>query len=321
MKNIFFNSLENRPRAWLRLISFFLISGIILGGIILIIVSGIPLFNYGVLPDEVINALHNLMIVSIIAALVFGLAYIISSKWLDRRKLTDIGFRFSSRWWGDFAFGIALGAILLSLVFGVELWAGWISIEGFFRSSIKTLSFTSGLLQYVVAFICVGIYEEIITRGYLMRNLAEGLRGKYLSPRNALLAAYVLSSIVFGLLHFLNAHSTAFSTLCLVGTGLLLGLGYLFTGELAIPIGLHTSWDFFEGVVYGFPVSGIDVNASIVAIKQSRVDIITGGAFGPEAGIVGFAAIIVGALLLLLYIYLTRGKIKVKDDLAIYLPP
>jgi hypothetical protein len=74
----------------------------------------------------------------------------------------------------------------------------------------------------------------------------------------------------------------------------LLGLGYVLTGELVLPIGVHVAWNFFEGNLYGFPISGS--MTSILAINQHGPDTVTGGAFGPEGGLLGVGAILLGIL-------------------------
>jgi hypothetical protein len=76
-------------------------------------------------------------------------------------------------------------------------------------------------------------------------------------------------------------------------SGLFLAYGYLRTEQLWLPIGLHLGWNFFEGIVFGFPVSG---NYTYQLVRQTTTgpELITGGAFGPEAGLILLPALLLG---------------------------
>ena len=112
-----------------------------------------------------------------------------------------------------------------------------------------------------------------------------------------------------------------FSTFNIFAVGVLVfGLAYLLTGELAIPIGFHIAWNFFQGNVYGFPVSGNNFRTAVfVAVEQGGPDLWTGGACGPEAGLLGLGAIVVGAALIVGWVRLRRGVVALESSVA--LPP
>jgi hypothetical protein len=86
--------------------------------------------------------------------------------------------------------------------------------------------------------------------------------------------------------------------------GIFLGYGYVRTRQLWLPIGLHLGWNFCEGVVFGFPVSGLDIYA-LTRIEVTGPELWTGGAFGPEAGLIILPALIVGAGLIY---WVTRNR-------------
>lgn len=247
------------------------------------------------------------------------LTFLLAGWILDRRKFMNFGFHFSRLWWLDLGFGLALGAILMMLIFVIELAAGWITIAGTFRAIGN--SFLSSWLAALLGFISVGIYEEMLFRGYQLRNLVEGLNWKIWGSRSALWIGYILSSSIFGFAHATNPNATWVSTLNLVLAGLFLGLGFVLTGELAIPIGLHITWNFFQGNVFGFPVSGSRSGTSLITIQQGGPNLFTGGAFGPEAGLVGIFAILVGSILTVLYVRKTRGEVRMRTELAEYQKP
>ena len=169
----------------------------------------------------------------------------------------------------------------------------------------------------MVLFLCVGIYEELLSRGYQLKNMAEGLNYPGIGPRGAILLAWILSSSVFGLAHLANPGSTLVSTVNIAFAGLLLGVGYVLTGSLAIPIGLHITWNFFQGNVFGFPVSGMDdIGATFFEISQGGPTSITGGAFGPEAGLVDIISSVVGSFLIVLWVRFRSGKATLETSIA-----
>jgi uncharacterized protein len=312
--DLIFNPAENRPRAFFRLI----LAGMLV--FILIALSQIvPLLLILVLgPDRsnpILSGLNPLLMV-----LVFYSWLLICGKWIDRRRFSDFGFHFNRRWWMDFAFGLSLGAFLMVFIFLTELASGWVSITATFENIHLGQPFGIGLLLAFLNFVQVGITEEIFSRGYLLRTLAEGFHFPRISARNALIGAYLLSSCIFAVLHIFNPNASLPSTISLVAAGLFLGLGFVLTGELAIPIGLHIAWNFFQGNVFGFPVSGTGHDVSIFTINQSGPSLITGGAFGPEAGLIGIAAILIGCILTFFWLRRQGHSTDLQTRLAEFTP-
>jgi uncharacterized protein len=251
-----------------------------------------------------------------------GLAAVLLTVWLagrflDRRPFRDFGFRLGGGWWLDLVFGMVLGAFLMTGVFLFGRAMGWFAVTGAFEPAAPGVPFVIGLAVPVLFFAAVGIGEETLYRGYQLHNAAEGLNHPLLGPRGAVLAAWVVSSVSFGIPHADNPNATLVSTANIVLAGLMLGLGYVLTGDLAIPIGLHTTWNLFQGNVYGFPVSGIQPpGASLLTTGEAGPDLWTGGAFGPEAGLLGLAAILLGGVLVALWVRARRGSVRVETSLA-----
>jgi hypothetical protein len=232
------------------------------------------------------------VVVTVGSGVVSTVAIVLVGRFVDRRRLVDFGFGFDRDWWLDCGFGFGLGAALMTAVFVVELALGWVVVTGTFRPSG---AFAPAFLSILVLFLVVGVQEELLARGYLLTNLGEGLRG-WLGERGATTVAVLLSSAVFGALHLGNPNATLVSTLSISLAGVMLAVGYVLTDELAIPIGLHISWNLFQGGVYGFPVSGLGIDVAVIAVSQRGPSLWTGGAFGPEAGLLGVAAILLGTL-------------------------
>ena len=324
--NLFVNAQESRPRAgWRIILQMLLFAAILIGGQV---IMGIGLGVFAAMSGEnvadpaFVVALESNPLVrvftGVLSMIAIAVSYLVAARWLDRRPLRDFGFHFNKNWWLDFGFGLFLGAILMVFIFVVELAAGWVTITGTMTSLRPGVDFWSGIIAWVFVFLFVGIYEEMLSRGYQLRNLAEGLNFKPLNPRLALLLAYLLSSSFFGFLHAGNPNATLVSTLNLIVAGLFLGFGYVLTGELAIPIGLHITWNFFQGNVFGFPVSGGGTPATFIAIQQGGPDLWTGGAFGPEAGLIGLIAIAIGFALTTAWVKVRHGKVALRRELAVY---
>lgn len=318
----FWNAEEKRLRAFWRL----LLQLVLLLALLFTFTGSVSLVTYLIssllgglanplnrLPIAVIQSILGLAACSAILLSVF-----LAGRWFDRRPFFDFGFHFNLAWCKDFCFGLFLGAFLMTAIYLVELAAGWAVPIDRWVSLDTGSSITTGLFQSALFFIFVGVYEETFARGYLLRNLAEGLKLPFFSTRTALVLAWILSSAVFSLLHIFNPGASIISTLNLILAGLFLGFGYLLTGELAIPIGLHITWNFFQGNVFGFPVSGTDSPATIIAIQQKGPEIITGGSFGPEAGLVGIAAMLTGSLMIYFWVQKRYGKAQLQECLALY---
>jgi len=176
----------------------------------------------------------------------------LAGRWIDRRKFREFGFAFSKVWWLEFAFGLALGALLMGVIFLFGWLTGNIRVTGFFEPFSQNSTFISGILRAIIFFLFVGVYEEVLSRGYHLINLAEGLNLPIIGKRWALIIAWVVSSIVFGLLHFGNPNATWISTLNISLAGVFLGLGMVLTGRLAIPIGCISPGTCFKVMYLGF---------------------------------------------------------------------
>ncbi|MBI4317424.1 MAG: CPBP family intramembrane metalloprotease [Chloroflexi bacterium] len=224
-----------------------------------------------------------------VAALLFYLVLVLLGtlafrRLLDGRSFTSLGFHRARGWLADTLFGLVLGLALMSLITAAEWGMGWLQIRGFVwetrPAAVVWLSLGYSLWQFVV----VAINEETMSRGYILQNLEEDWGVK---------VAVVSSSVVFGLLHSANPNVSALALFNLFVAGLLFAYGYTATRQLWLPIALHFSWNFFQGPVFGFPVSG-GAGQGLLVTSVNGPDLITGGAFGPEGGLIGLGAMVVG---------------------------
>jgi len=240
---------------------------------------------------------------------------LVGNCWLDRRAFSELGLGLGKQWCQEFGFGLLLGLVLIGVAFEFLRLCGWVQVVAFFRyPTSEYMSFEAALLEPLALFFCVGVFEEVLVRGYILRNLAEGFA--FLPARWAVGLAWLLSSLIFGIAHIFNPHASIVSTLTLVLAGLFLGLGYVLTGRLGLPIGLHIAWNFAQGDVFGFPVSGLRMNATLLATQTTGPTWATGGAFGPEAGVAGLVALTLGIVTILGYEWKRSGRVALLSALA-----
>jgi membrane protease YdiL (CAAX protease family) len=191
------------------------------------------------------------------------------------------------------AAGFAFGAVLMSLVIGTLAAAGWYRFAG------PGSGGAGRFLLCVLLFLFVAVSEEVVFRGIVFRTL-EGWIGTY--------GAVAVSALVFGAVHQANPNGSALAALFItLEAGILLAAAYRLTGSLWWPIGIHWAWNLFQGPVYGAPVSGIDL-PTLIKARMTGPTLWTGGAFGPEAGLVA-VLLATAAGLALLYIAARRGRI------------
>ncbi len=243
-----------------------------------------------------------LLALSIIVALpAVTLSVWIARRALDRRSFSSLGIEWGALTLRDLLIGFLIPAPLFALVFLAQWGLGWLKIEGWGWADGSLGLTVLWVVLGLAAFIAVGFYEELLFRGYYLQNLRDG---------TSVALALFLSSSIFGLAHSGNFSASIASTLGIFGAGYFLAYGWLRTRALWLPIGLHIGWNFFQGPVFGFAVSG-SPTPSIVVHTIEGPELLTGGDFGPEGGLIVFPLIALGSALIWLY---TRGRKTVTDQ-------
>jgi membrane protease YdiL (CAAX protease family) len=237
---------------------------------------------------------------------------------IDLRPFADLGLRLDRAWWSDFACGLALGALLMTAVFFAALAAGWIECRAEPVRSAEFRALPLALLMLSISYVAVGLGEEVFFRGYQLRNLAEGLNCRWIPPRIALWLSALLTSALFAAAHSHRETASLLSWINTILGGILLAIMVIYTGRLALPIGFHITWNLFQGGVYGFSVSGDEYHVALLNTQSIGPTLWTGGAHGPEGGLLGTAACTAGILLSLAWIRLRYGAVRLKTDWAEY---
>ena len=154
------------------------------------------------------------------------------------------------------------------------------------RYSVVTL--TSTVLIFL-GWMIQGAAEEVLARGFLL---------PVLGARWGTWAGVLVSALFFALLHLFNPHLSLISLLNLTLFGLFAALYALFEGGLWGIFAIHAVWNWAQGNLYGFSVSGIEIrNGILFDLMEDGPDWLTGGPFGPEGGLAVTFVLIIGSLL------------------------
>jgi membrane protease YdiL (CAAX protease family) len=185
-----------------------------------------------------------------------------------------LGMRLDRWMWVDLGVGILISALGMTGIFVVEWSLGALAVEGLRPAR---MAFWTELVKRAGS----AFQEEFLFRSLMLSGLVLTLRRRWL--------ALGVMAVLFGVAHATNPSASAFSVVGNALDGLLYGVAFLWSGRIWLPVGLHFAWNFCQGPVLGFPVSGLDLGG---LIQQHAVgsDLLTGGSYGPEAGIMGRVA-------------------------------
>ncbi len=197
---------------------------------------------------------------------------------LDKRSFVSLGLR-RSRVGSNLGRGAVTGFLSIAVIWAILWLTGAISVSGFSAAAQSPTALFS-LLGYIIAFACVGFFEEFVFRGYALHNLTDWLGWK---------GAVFLQAAVFALIHLGNvATASDEARLAALGAmpsifliGIFFALSYRKTGSLWFPIGFHAAWNFSLGCLFSLPVSGIKT-FQLLDVKANANNWLSGGSFGAE---------------------------------------
>ncbi|WP_052461612.1 CPBP family intramembrane glutamic endopeptidase [Sporosarcina koreensis] len=200
-------------------------------------------------------------------------------RFVNKGSLRSLGFRWS---FADFAYGLFLGAASITVIFLLLLVTGNVSMDNSFGAP----AFSAYTVAFLVMYILVGLSEEMFFRGYVMSTMQSRGNPKW--------AVYLVSAVVFSLAHGLNPNVSWLGLLNIVFVGVLFAYMFLETDSLWLPIGYHMTWNYFQGNVFGFAVSGTTPNGIYNVSIEGGNAWLTGGAFGLEGGLAATLLILIG---------------------------
>lgn len=289
-KNSIINSYKNEKKSpnfiWAIILSLiFMYGGSLIGSLatvpLYLALSNVPLFFNN---QDLLSLLITLFSFAFISLLVF-----FRVKVIEKRSLSSIGFN-KNNWLKKYSLGFLIGLVMMSIIVLILLSFGYITVE---KNPIQLvgISAISSILVILFGWIIQGATEEIVTRGWLLNVL---------STKYNIGVGLLISSTLFGLMHLTNPNVNYIAVINIILVGLFYGLYVIKTNDLWAVCGMHSAWNFAQGNIFGFEVSGLDVSVgSLIDLNLVGNNVITGGAFGPEAGIISTFILLVSIGILL----------------------
>ena len=217
-------------------------------------------------------------------------------KVIEKNALSSLGF-VKRNWLKYLGWGIMISLLQMGMIALVYQGSGIGSFE-LNELSLEPLLFILGLFPF---WLLQGGTEEVATRGWLLTRIAA---------RTTLPLAIAISSSFFGILHMGNAGVTFLSVLNIILDGVLSALLFIYTDSIWLVVAQHGTWNYVQGNLLGFQVSGTGADASIFRFTMGAgPDWLTGGTFGAEGSIITTLV-----LLLSLVIVYCLGERKEKFD-------
>ena len=244
--------------------------GIIMGIVLLIKGNSDYLMNFNIESTAEYQLIFQIS--TSISNILFIISCIIIWKLFEKKKINKMGITSIKKGYKELGIGLVLGAITMSIVAIIIIAIGNVKLI----NPISKPQISISLLYGLIAFIFVGFGEEILSRGYIMSVLKQ-TRNKWL--------ILIGPALIFAALHLGNNGIDMLSFINLFLVGVLFAYMFMKSKNIWMPIGYHITWNYFQGYIWGFGVSGISVNG-LYKVENLTNNIINGGAFGPEGGIV-----------------------------------
>lgn len=171
----------------------------------------------------------------------------------------------------EWATGAALGWATIVLAVLPMALAGDLHIR--FWTEPRSFSL---VLSNLAAVAGLSLASEIAFRGYPYRRLMEAIGPSW---------ATLIMALLFAALGGFDQQGTRTSTGITVLLGLLLCAAWRRTHGLWMGWGLHFAWIASLGILFGFPVNGLDNISSVVQTRAIGAAWLTGSDFGPEGAL------------------------------------
>ena len=230
---------------------------------------------------------HYILYYELFSFVFILLLFIFWVKVIEKNSLSSLGF-VKKNWLKYLGWGILLSLLQMGVI-ALVYQVGGIGTFELNELSLEPILFILGLFPF---WLLQGGTEEVATRGWLLTRIAA---------RTNLPLAIAISSSLFGILHLGNSGVTVLSVLNIVLDGVLAGLLFIYNDSIWLVVAQHGTWNYVQGNLLGFQVSGTGADASIFSFTMgSGPDWLTGGEFGAEGSIITTLVLLLSVLIVYL---------------------
>ena len=227
---------------------------------------------------------HYILYYELFSFVFILLLFIFWVKVIEKNSLSSLGF-VKRNWLKYLGWGILISLLQMGVI-ALVYQVGGIGTFKLNELSLEPILFILGLFPF---WLLQGGTEEVATRGWLLTRIAA---------RTNLPLAIGISSSLFGILHLGNAGVTFLSVLNIILDGVLAGLLFIYTDSIWLVVAQHGTWNYVQGNLLGFQVSGTGADASIFSFTMGDgPDWLTGGAFGAEGSIITTLVLLVSLVI------------------------
>jgi membrane protease YdiL (CAAX protease family) len=203
---------------------------------------------------------------------------------IDKKPWSDIGLHRAALEPRRLGLALLIGSGAITVAIACLIPLGWLA-----RESGTTDEWTASLVRMGLILIPAALGEELITRGYILTALKDGIGWRW---------AVTATSVAFGLLHLTNPGANVQSVLVVALAGVFLAVLRIVTDSLYAAWIAHVAWNWVMAAIFHVPVSGFAFAYPDYRYVDAGPDWATGGTWGPEIGLPACLMMIAGIVIL-----------------------
>lgn len=205
---------------------------------------------------------------------------------IERKKLDYIDIHFDTSGRSNFAKGMLKGFKYSLLITAILCISFEVVFSGFIKNDMNLFSV---IILGIINLLLMACFQELLYRGYILH---------YLKYRFSISGAVIISSLIFAAAQSFSIYATPLTFLNNFLAGCILSIFVLKYDSLEYALGLHFTWDIIMYLIFSFSRGGGE-NQGIYNLSYKNIEMLNGGSYGPEGGLIFTFA----TLILILYFY------------------